>query len=433
MNVDIPLGEEYNGLDVSVVGGFCRDILQDRESNDVDLVVTGVTAENMKNRGFRHIMSADDEQPVFIDSDGREVAIARQEESTGDSHRDFDMNIVDPQLDHREALNLDLERRDLTINAIAINLDNNSIYDPFDGRSDLEDGVIRHINEHFKDDPLRVLRAARYAVRFSFDIADETVDIMRETAPKMEHLVEQRFGNELIKVLAQSESPRRYFDILRDVNALQVAYPRIHQLTDVPAGPHEHHKEGSAYEHTMLVLEEMHSRVGNDVNALLAALFHDIGKINTDADVLPNHYGHAKEGSEMAEKIRQHFEFERKRRGVISTACQVHMKMHKLDELRLATVVDLADDIHNSPLDLETVVGLQISDSLGRQPQKELTDVESNKQMLQKAIEIINTVDGYYSMDKRGIDKSDINDEIAGGDMGDIIKQDRVEKLRSEL
>lgn len=304
MNVDISLGDEYDGLDVSIVGGFCRDVLQDQNPNDVDLVVTGVTSEDMNERGFEHIMSADDQQPVFIDSMNREVAIARKEESTGDSHRDFAMNIVDPQLSHQDALNIDLERRDLTINAIAINPDENSIYDPFDGRSDLEDGIIRHINEHFKDDPLRVLRAARYATRFSFDIADETVDIMQETAPKMDHLVGQRFGNELIKTLAQSESPRRYFDILQDVNALQVAYPRIHQLTEVPAGPHEHHKEGSAYEHTMMVLEEMHSRVGNDVNALLAALFHDVGKINTDAEVLPNHYGHEKEGAEMAEGIR---------------------------------------------------------------------------------------------------------------------------------
>lgn len=109
------------------------------------------------------------------------------------------------------------------------------------------------------------------------------------------------------------------------------------------------------------------------------------------------------------------------------------MKMHKLDELRLATVVDLAEEILHSPLDLDTAIELHVSDSMGRKPQKECTGVASDKQMLEKAMEVINEVDGYYSMNQRGIDKSDINDEIDGENMKNMIKQDRVEKLRSEL
>ena len=429
---NILLNEEYDGLDVSVVGGYVRDLLQGLNPNDVDLVVSGVTSEGMIEKGFRHIMSNDVRKPVFIDSKGREVAIARSEKSTGDGTNEFEMDIVSPEESHEIAMNLDLARRDLTINAIAVNVRTGKIYDPNNGQQDLELGLIRHVSDAFKEDPLRVIRAARYASRFNFEIVPETLSMMKETSDKVKTIPSSRFGLELIKVFKQADSPRRFFDILSEVGALSASYPEIAALQRVPAGPHEHHKEGDAYEHTMRVVESMYDQRGNDVNGLLAALFHDIGKPATSSDILPHHYGHANTGAEMADDINHRYEFVRNRRGVINSAARSHMQLGKLNSVNTTTVLKYAKIIKDSPLSIEQAVALGQADSDGREPQGNF-NAEETRMYLQNAFSVIDDIGGSEVMESRGYTTDEIGDKIPGERIGNLITQDRAEEFRSRL
>lgn len=430
--MEVPLPDEYDGIQVAAVGGFPRDIYLGRERNDVDLVVTGVTPQEMRERGFHHIMSSDDRKPVFMDSLNREVAIARTEESTGGGHNDFEMDIVNPELDHEEALRIDLERRDLTMNAIAVNLRDGSVFDPFDGREDMDNEIVRHVSDAFAEDPLRVIRAARYATRFGFEIADETMKIMRDTSDSISELTRGRLGQELIKAMSQANSPRRFFDIIKESDALVNSYPEIAALDYVPAGPEEYHAEGSAYEHTMMVLEEMYDSVGNDVDSLLSALAHDIGKPATSQEVLPHHYGHEEVGKDIARRFRQELQIDRDRVGVMSTAASVHGHLGQLDELNATSVLDIAQEIDNSPLDTRTVVLLGQSDSSGRVPQGDI-NAETTQEILDTAIDVINDIGGIEALESRGLSQDDIGSEIPGERVGNLIRQDRAEEFRERL
>jgi tRNA nucleotidyltransferase (CCA-adding enzyme) len=435
---DISLGEEYDGLDVSVVGGTPRDRYMslllgvDIESNDIDLVTTGVTPEYMKKRGFKHIMSNDTRKPVFIDSDRREVAVARSEQSSGDEHDAFEMDIISPDIPHKKAMMMDLERRDLTINAIAVNIRNGEVYDPHNGREDIENGIIRHVSEAFSDDPLRVVRAARYASRFGFEIAPETLDMMKKTSDKVRAIPDPRFGLELIKVFKQAESPRRFFDTLSNVGALTKSYPEISALQRVPAGPPKYHKEGDAYEHTMRVVTSMYEQLGNNVNGLLAALFHDVGKPATSPDTLPHHYGHEGKGSDMAKGIHFKYEFVRERRGVIDKAARSHMQLSELSNVNTTTVLKYANMIQNSPLTVEEAVALGKADAEGREPKGEF-DIEETEKYLSMAISVNNDIGGIESLNARGYTQEDVDDKIPGERVGNLISQDRAEEFRDRM
>lgn len=435
---NIELGDEYNGIDTSVVGGYVRDTFMrialgiPVESNDVDLVVTGVTPEDMLNNGFKHIMSNDTRKPVFIDSHGREVAIARSEKSAGDEHDAFEMDIIAPEVPHKEAMVKDLERRDLTMNAMAVNIRTGKIYDPHNGREDIENGVIRHVSDAFSEDSLRVIRAARYASIYGFDIAPETLQIMKETTDKIRSIPSPRFGLELVKMFKKTDSPRQFFDVLSNINGLSKSYPEIAALERVPAGPSKYHKEGTAYEHTMRVLTSMYEQMGNDVNALLAALFHDVGKAATSEDILPHHYGHDNMGADMANDINLRYEFVRERRGVIKNSARVHMQLGKLSSVNTTTVLKYANMVKESPLTVEQATALGKADAEGREPQGEF-DVEETKMYLNTAISVINDIGGFEALNSRGYTQKDINSEIPGERVANLIKQDRAEEFRERL
>lgn len=428
----IDLGEEFTSLngEVWIVGGAVRDALLGNPSNDIDLMVTGVEPATLENRGFDRIDATS--FPVFHDSAGREVALPRTEQSTGAGHTDFDMHVVSPDLSDTEAARLDLKRRDLTINAMAFSLDSNELLDPFGGKQDLHAGIVRHVSDAFTEDPLRVVRAARFSARFNFDIAPETLELMRSTAPKLHSLPDDRFGDELIKALKQADSPRRFFDILADVGALEYAYPELAQLRGAPAGPDGHHLEGDAFEHTMWVLETMYDHRRNDVDALLAALAHDLGKGVPPEGNLANHYGHARRGATIAQDMRERLALERDRRGIMDVAARHHMRLHVIDTLDLDIVIDTAEAIASSPLSVEQVAALQEADAAGRKPcaEDKSTRVRDH---LSAAVTIVEDIGGQEALDKRDIDKSEIGDTIDPKHVPKIIKQDRVEALRRHL
>lgn len=429
---NIKLGDEYDDIVSFVVGGYNRDMYMGLDANDVDIVVVGVTPEEMLDRGFTHIMSNDTRKPVFQDSDGREAAIARSEQSTGDESNAFEMDIISPEIPPEESIVIDLNRRDLTMNAIAVNIRTGEIYDPHNGREDINNGHIRHVSDAFQEDPLRVIRAARYAARFDFDIIPETMKMMEKTVDKLSAFPDPRFGLELIKVFKQAERPRLFFDILSDINGLSKSYPEIAALDRVPAGPEKYHKEGSAYEHTMRVVESMYEQRGNDVNGLLAALFHDVGKAATSPDNLPHHYGHEKKGADMAGDIYTKYEFVRERRGVISTSARSHMQLNKLSDINTTTVLKYANMIRDSPLTVEQAVAIGKADAEGRVP-KGSFDEEKAMNYLNTAISVIEDIGGMEALHSRGYTVEDVNSEIPGSRVGNLIKQDRAEEFRVRI
>lgn len=431
-DVNVELPDQYDDVNVAAVGGYPRDLYMGRDRNDVDLVVTGVTPEDMRQRGFTHIMSADDRKPVFVDDLDREVAIARTEQSTGKGHDDFDMDIVDPSLSHEDALRRDLERRDLTMNAIAVDARTGDVFDPFDGMADIDQGVIRHVSSAFTEDPLRVVRVARYSARFGFEIADETKQLMDEISEDVAELTRGRLGGELVKAMKQAQNPRRFFDVLKETNALRDSFPEIMALDDVPAGPEEYHGEGSAYEHTMRVLTAMFERRGNDVEGLLAALAHDIGKSETPEDVLPHHYGHEQRGRVIASRLRSELQIIRDLDGVMSTAAEVHGNLAQLDEVNVTTVLDMAERVRGSPLNPSQMADLAVSDGLGREPQMNV-DGERIERTLSEAVAVIEEIGGSEALENRGMTPEDIGVDVEPEQVGNLVRQDRAEELRSRL
>jgi tRNA nucleotidyltransferase (CCA-adding enzyme) len=186
--------EEYDGLDVFVVGGWVRDFFREgHQPTDVDLMVAGVSEQDMLDRGFRPVNSANNDTfGVFFDSRGREVALAREEVSTGEGHRAFDVEPVPADVPVREAVERDLLRRDFTVNAMAIHR-GGEFLDPHDGRFDLEDGIIRAVDEQaFVHDPLRILRGARFAARLDADVDSDTLGLMKEMTPALTTLPQER-------------------------------------------------------------------------------------------------------------------------------------------------------------------------------------------------------------------------------------------------
>ncbi|ERJ05108.1 Multifunctional CCA protein [Halorhabdus tiamatea SARL4B] len=423
----VELPAEFDGLNVAVVGGFVRDRLRNVETNDIDLMVTEVVPAELKSRDFRPIEGAS--FPVFQDTLGREVALARTEESTGDGHTAFEAHAIPADIPHEEAIGRDLERRDLTINAVAVDARTGEIFDPHGGVEDLEAGILRHVSVAFAEDPLRVVRAARFRARTGFEIADETRELMAEVAPDLATIPDDRFGDELVKVLKQAVQPRAFVDVLDDVGALEIAFPEIAALAGVPAGPEGTHEEGDSLEHTLRVLEEMHDRQGNDVPALLAALGHDLGKGETSADELPAHHGHDKRGVPVARSMRSRLGLNRDLRGVMDTAASVHMRLPRVEKMTATAILDLAMDIHVSPLTLEQALDLGEADAKGRQPAGDFQNGPIREQ-LTVAIEAVETIGGSEAMEKRGIDPTDVGSEIPGERIGNLVRQDRVEAFR---
>ncbi|MBB4865443.1 tRNA nucleotidyltransferase (CCA-adding enzyme) [Pseudomonas nitritireducens] len=279
------------------VGGFVRDTLLGLEPKDVDYVVVGSSPEEMIDLGFKEVGA---HFPVFLHPDTQdEYALARFEQSTGDGHRDFSFRWKGVTLEQ------DLGRRDLTINAMAMD-DDGKIIDPLGGQADLKSKTLRHAGEAFVEDPLRVLRVARFAARYpAFTVAQETLDLMEQIVEKgmLQTLSAERVWAETEKALL-SESPNRYFNILRYVGALEVLFPEVDALSGIPQRV-DYHAEGDAYFHTMCVLEEACTLTkdlppARQLRIRFAALVHDLGKAKTpkkylwgmDNEMLGKHPGH---------------------------------------------------------------------------------------------------------------------------------------------
>jgi tRNA nucleotidyltransferase (CCA-adding enzyme) len=320
-----------------LVGGAIRDKLLGLEPGDHDHVVVGSTPEEMLAQGFKPVGR---DFPVFLHPrTGEEYALARTERKSGRGYRGF---VVDS--DPSVTLEEDLARRDFTINAIAQDEENGELSDPLGGARDLEARLLRHAGPAFVEDPLRVLRAARFMARFAdlgFTVAPETMALMREMAAggELAELVPERVWQELSRAL-RSATPSAFLRTLRDCDALAQVLPEVDALYGVPQRA-EFHPEIDTGLHQEMV-SDMAARLapGDDVIGF-AALTHDLGKALTPQNVLPKHIGHEQAGIPPLKALCERLKVPAAHRELAIMACREHLNVHRLDELRDATVLEL--------------------------------------------------------------------------------------------
>jgi len=416
------LPSEFDGLPTFIVGGAVRDALRGVSSSDTDLMVAEVSPQEMRSRGFREIDSSNNETfGVFQDSLGREVAIARTEKSTGDSHTDFEIEPIDPDVEASEAVKQDLRRRDFTVNSMVLDLRWGVLHDPYNGVQDLEDGIIEAVDPlAFKQDPLRILRGARFAARLDSVIESETIHAMRESVDGLKELPQERVRLELIKTLKQADQPSMFFTELANVGALEETFPELDALTGIPAGPEEFHGEGDSFSHTMLVIDEMAELRPNDEIAGLMALAHDLGKAVTREEDLPNHPTHTKNGISIVEEMAERLSFSTEQRRAMKEAVRFHMRLHDIDDLRAATVINTFDQANN----IDRLIDLTRADSLGRRPSTDV-DTDPIESRFDAAEQALSEWTG-----QRLIDAGYSPDEMGGEEFGNLLHQKRVERMR---
>jgi tRNA nucleotidyltransferase (CCA-adding enzyme) len=357
-------------MGVFVVGGAVRDALMGLPVNDRDWVVVGSTPEVMTAEGF---MPVGKDFPVFLHPQTREeYALARTERKTARGYKGFAV-----QADPGVTLEEDLARRDLTVNAMAVPemlahaapsewVD--QIVDPYGGERDLETKVLRHVTEAFAEDPVRILRVARFAARFAdFSVADETMALMRQMVEdgEVDHLVPERVWQELVKGL-MSDKPSRMFEVLRACGALKVLLPELDRLWGVPQRP-EYHPEVDTGVHMMMVMD-MAARLNTPLSVRVACLMHDLGKGTTPADVLPRHIGHENRSVKLLQKVCERLRVPTDCRELAEVVAREHGNIHRSAELNAEALIRLLErcDAIRQPERFERVLQACECDARGR-------------------------------------------------------------------
>lgn len=319
-----------------LVGGAVRDALLGLPAGDRDFVVVGATVQDMLQAGFRQVGR---DFPVFLHpSSGEEYALARTERKSGRGHGGFIVH-ADPSV----TLEDDLRRRDFTLNAIA-QAEDGSLIDPFGGLHDIQTRVLRHVGPAFTEDPLRVLRAARFMARLAplgFRLAEETRALMRQMAHSGElaTLVPERIWQELVKAL-RSPAPSAFLRILHDCDALHAVLPEVDALYGIPQRP-EFHPEIDTGVHLEMVCD-MAARLAPGDDAIgYAALCHDLGKALTPREQLPRHVQHEQRGIAPVIAMSQRLKVPNEHRELAVLCCREHLNVHRLHALTPATVHDL--------------------------------------------------------------------------------------------
>ena len=333
-------------MQIYMVGGAVRDRLLGLPVQDHDWVVVGATPEQMVAQGY---LPVGKDFPVFLHPDSREeYALARTERKSGRGYKGFTV-FTSPDVTLEE----DLARRDLTINSIAACADWTSaggklgskvdLIDPFGGQRDLQAKVLRHVTDAFREDPVRILRLARFAARFhDFSIAPETMALLREMVAdgEADHLVPERVWQELSRGLMEAH-PARMFEVLRDCGALAVVLPELNRLWGVPQRA-EYHPEVDTGVHVMMVLQ-MAARLGASLPVRWACLMHDLGKGTTPTDVLPRHIGHEQRSSKLLRTVGQRLRVPTDCTELADVVAREHGNIHRSGDLNAAALVRLLE------------------------------------------------------------------------------------------
>lgn len=356
-------------MQVYLVGGAVRDALLKLKSKDKDWVVVGSSPKEMLSRGYSQVGL---DFPVFLHPNTHEeYALARTERKKGKGYTGF---ICDSS--ETVTLEEDLIRRDLTINAMAL-AEDGTLIDPHGGQKDLKQKVLRHVSPAFVEDPLRVLRVARFAARFhhlGFTVAPETMELMTHITlmGELNDLVSERVCQETTRALKES-SPQTYFDILQKVGALKVLFPEIDALFGIPQ-PEQYHPEIDCGIHTLMVLEQA-AKLSPKPEIRFAALVHDLGKALTPPENWPHHYGHEKLGLKAIKSLCKRIRFPNTYKELGLLVSEYHTHVHKALELKPVTALKVLKqcDAFRRPERFEAILTCAKADSRGRTGYEDIT------------------------------------------------------------
>jgi tRNA nucleotidyltransferase (CCA-adding enzyme) len=396
------------------VGGAVRDRLLGLPVQDHDWVVVGSTPEAMVAQGFQPVGK---DFPVFLHPDTHEeYALARTERKTARGYQGFAINAA-PDV----TLEQDLLRRDFTINAIAQEFDDKhgdgKLIDPYNGVADLRAGVLRHVSKAFSEDPVRILRGARFAARFGFTIAPETLALMRDMVGngEVDALVAERVWQELARGLMEKK-PSLFFETLRSCGALAKIIPEVDALFGVPQ-PEKHHPEIDCGIHTMLVVDDA-ARHGYTLEVRFAALTHDLGKATTPRDILPRHVGHELRSVDLLRALCERLRVPGECRDLGLLAARYHGDIHRARELRAETIIRLfqSADAWRRPERFARLLQACASDARGRTGHEhdEYPQADYLLQLLSVA---------------RKVDAGEIAGHHQGGEIAAAVQQARVEAI----
>lgn len=349
-------------MKIYLVGGAVRDGLLRLPVKDKDWVVVGATPQEMLDAGYQQVGK---DFPVFLHPKSREeYALARTERKSGQGYTGFTCYAA-PDV----TLEQDLLRRDLTINAIAQD-EHGEFIDPYNGRADIEKRLLRHVSPAFNEDPLRVLRVARFAARYAhlnFQIAPETQALMSAMAAngELEHLTPERVWKETENALT-SRNPQVYFDVLRKCGALKVLFPEIDALFGVPA-PEKWHPEIDTGIHVLMTLA-IAAQLSPDVDVRFATLCHDLGKGLTPKEFWPRHHGHGPAGVKLVEQLCQRMRVPNEIRDLARLVAEYHDLIHTMSILQPKTIIKLFDaiDAWRKPQRVEQMALTSEADARGR-------------------------------------------------------------------
>jgi len=322
-------------MQIYIVGGAVRDRLLGLEVKDRDWVVVGASVTAMLDKGFKPVGK---DFPVFLHPHSHEeYALARTERKTGKGYHGFAFHA-----DESVTLEQDLARRDLTINAMAQD-DDGALIDPYHGEQDLRDGILRHVSPAFAEDPVRILRLTRFAARFGFRVAPETLQLMRDMvqAGEVDALVAERVWQEMAKALME-EKPSRFFMVLRDCGALERILPELDALFGVPQRA-DYHPEIDTGDHVMRVID-MAASMQQPLPVRFAALTHDLGKARTPHDILPRHIGHEARGEKPLLALCERLRVPAECRDLARITVLNHTKVHCAAEMKAATILRFFKD-----------------------------------------------------------------------------------------
>lgn len=369
-----------------LVGGAVRDALLNLPVKDKDWVVVGASPEEMLSQGYEQVGR---DFPVFLHPEThQEYALARTERKSGSGYTGF-VCYSAPDV----TLEQDLQRRDLTINAIAQD-EQGRLYDPYGGKADLDRRLLRHVSAAFNEDPLRVLRVARFAARFAhlnFVVAEETQALMRWMAEsgELNTLTPERVWKETEKAL-ETRNPQVYFQVLRDCGALAVLFPELDNLYGVPA-PAKWHPEIDTGIHTLMTLA-IAAQLSPDIAVRFATLFHDVGKALTPPEMWPSHHGHGPAGVPLVAALCQRLRVPNAIRDLALLVTEFHDLVHTVERQSAETLVALFDriDAWRKPQRVEQIALTSEADARGR------TGFESNAypqgDYLRQAFEVVLSV-----------------------------------------
>ena len=400
---ELEFAEKINsaGGTAYLVGGAVRDKIRGVTAHDKDYCVTGLD-EKTFNEIFPGAAKFGKSFPVYaieINSTFCEVAFARTEKKVGTGYRGFEI-LFSPSVTIEE----DLYRRDTTINAMAIELLSGELVDPFGGRDDVLNKKIRAVSEHFTDDPVRALRAARQAAQFGFTICAETVEAMKLCKEELAHEPTERIFAELETAL-KTPKPSIFFRSLERAELLDVTFPEIYNLRG-KIQPTYYHPEGDAYEHSLKILDDV-AEINPKPIVRFAALFHDIGKGTTPPELLPHHYKHEKRGLEVLDAMNKRMILPNEWKKIAAFVIREHMRAPRLE--KAGKIVELLLKIYGLKISVKDFCDIISMDNHGLPP------------YLEHAQEIIDEL--------LKVGGKDAPPELKGAEVGKWILEERIRRF----